>query len=53
VIFHDKTLLDIAQARPTSLAALGRVSGVGQGKLDRYGPAVLEVVKRGGEAEAA
>ncbi|WP_158916262.1 DNA helicase RecQ [Caulobacter sp. S45] len=53
VIFHDKTLLDIANARPRTLAALGEVSGVGQGKLDRYGAAVLEVVKRGGEAEAA
>jgi ATP-dependent DNA helicase RecQ len=45
VIFHDKTLLDIARARPASLAALGKASGVGQGKLDRYGPAVLEVVQ--------
>ncbi len=45
VIFHDKTLLDIARARPTTLAALGHASGVGQGKLDRYGAAVLEVVK--------
>ena len=46
VIFHDKTLLDIAHARPASLAVLGKVSGVGQGKLDRYGDAVLEVVRR-------
>ncbi|HZZ31185.1 MAG TPA: DNA helicase RecQ [Phenylobacterium sp.] len=53
VIFHDKTLLDIAHARPATLAALGQVSGVGQGKLDRYGPAVLEVVKRCEAAEAA
>jgi ATP-dependent DNA helicase RecQ len=53
VIFHDKTLLDIAQARPGSLAALGQVSGVGQGKLDRYGKAVLEVVRLSNEAEAA
>ena len=45
VIFHDRTLLEIAQSRPASLARLGQVSGVGQGKLDRYGPAVLEVVR--------
>ena len=45
VIFHDKTLLDIARVRPATLGALGKASGVGQGKLDRYGPAVLDVVK--------
>jgi ATP-dependent DNA helicase RecQ len=45
VIFHDKTLLDIARAKPSTLAALGKASGVGQGKLDRYGQAVLEVVR--------
>ena len=48
VIFHDKTLLEIAQNRPANLARLGEVSGVGQGKLDRYGPAVLEVVRGAG-----
>jgi ATP-dependent DNA helicase RecQ len=46
VIFHDKTLLDIARVRPSSPAALGAVSGVGQAKQDRYGAAVLEVVRR-------
>jgi ATP-dependent DNA helicase RecQ len=45
VIFHDKTLLDIARVRPATLDALGRASGVGQGKLDRYGAAVLDVVR--------
>jgi ATP-dependent DNA helicase RecQ len=46
VIFHDKTLLEIASLRPGDLGALGAVSGVGQGKLDRYGEAVLDVVRR-------
>ena len=45
VIFHDRTLLEIAQTRPSDLARLGGVNGVGQGKLDRYGTAVLEVVR--------
>jgi ATP-dependent DNA helicase RecQ len=45
VIFHDKTLLDIAQGRPGSLAALAAVAGVGEGKLERYGEAVLRVVR--------
>jgi len=45
VIFHDKTLLDIAAARPTSLASLAKTGGVGQGKLERYGEAVLAVAR--------
>jgi ATP-dependent DNA helicase RecQ len=45
VIFHDRTLAEIADARPGSLAALGDVGGVGQAKLDRYGAAVLEIVR--------
>ncbi len=45
VIFHDRTLLDIALAEPGSLDALSRVPGVGQGKLDRYGAAVLAALE--------
>lgn len=41
VIFHDATLRTIALERPASLDALGRVSGVGFGKLQAYGEAVL------------
>ncbi len=44
VIFHDQTLVDIAKARPHTLAELSTINGVGQGKLDRYGEAVLETV---------
>ena len=45
VIFHDRTLAEIADARPGSLAALAKVGGVGQAKLDRYGDAVLGIVR--------
>ena len=45
VIFHDRTLAEIAQVRPVSQGALEQISGVGEGKLARYGLAVLEVVK--------
>ena len=45
VIFHDRTLTEIAAARPGSRAALERIAGVGEGKLARYGEAVLEVVR--------
>ena len=49
VIFHDRTLMEIAGTRPAGRAALERINGVGEGKLARYGEAVLEVV-RGFEA---
>ena len=45
VIFHDRTLAEIARLRPAGLSALGAVSGVGEGKLARYGEAVLEVLQ--------
>jgi ATP-dependent DNA helicase RecQ len=44
VIFHDQTLADIARARPRDRSTLSAVGGVGVGKLERYGAAVLEVV---------
>jgi ATP-dependent DNA helicase RecQ len=48
VIFHDSTLREIAAARPTSLAELGQVQGVGAAKLERYGEAMLGVVRSHG-----
>jgi ATP-dependent DNA helicase RecQ len=47
VIFHDKTLADIARTRPVSIADLARVSGVGPAKLERYGDAVLAAMRNG------
>ncbi|MGI5205391.1 DNA helicase RecQ [Spirillospora sp. CA-108201] len=44
VIFHDATLREIATALPTSLAELGRVNGVGENKLAKYGDQVLETL---------
>ncbi|MEO8083393.1 MAG: DNA helicase RecQ [Ardenticatenales bacterium] len=45
VIFHDKTLLAMAARRPTTTAALGGLSGVGEVKLERYGEAFLDVIR--------
>ena len=45
VIFHDRTLAEIAQSRPTSRAALERINGVGEAKLAHYGAAVMGVVE--------
>ncbi|WP_238365674.1 DNA helicase RecQ [Mesobacterium pallidum] len=49
VIFNDRTLIEMAETRPTSLDAMARISGVGAKKLERYGDAFLAVI--GGEAE--
>jgi ATP-dependent DNA helicase RecQ len=44
VIFQDRTLAEIAAARPRTLDQLGAIPGVGRTKLERYGAAVLKVV---------
>ena len=44
VIFHDRTLIELAAARPSSRAEMANVPGVGEAKLDRYGPAFLSVI---------
>ncbi len=47
VVFHDRTLIEIAARQPTTLPELAAVTGVGQAKLDRYGEAVLAVLSSG------
>ncbi|MEM6531752.1 MAG: DNA helicase RecQ [Myxococcota bacterium] len=44
VIFHDKTLVDMALLQPRSLDEMAMVSGVGARKLERYGSAFLAVL---------
>jgi DNA helicase-2/ATP-dependent DNA helicase PcrA len=44
VIAHDSTLAAIAAARPTTLAGLRRVKGMGPAKLEKYGDGILEVL---------
>ncbi len=53
VIFHDRTLLEIAHARPATLAALRALSGVGQAKLDRYGAPILALLRSAARDSAA
>jgi ATP-dependent DNA helicase RecQ len=45
VIFHDRTLAEIAAARPADMDALGALGGIGAKKLERYGPALLELLR--------
>ncbi len=44
VVFHDRTLTELAARRPSDLVELGALPGIGRAKLDRYGKDLLEIV---------
>jgi ATP-dependent DNA helicase RecQ len=44
MIFHDATLKDMLDYKPSSLTSFGNISGVGQKKLDQYGAEFLAVL---------
>ncbi len=46
VIFHDRTLVELARRRPSSMSELLSVPGVGATKRDRYGQDLIQVVRR-------
>jgi len=46
-VFSDKTLMEIARARPQTSDDLLEVSGVGPGKLAKYGEDVLKITGEG------
>ncbi|MEA3195422.1 MAG: ATP-dependent helicase RecQ [Betaproteobacteria bacterium] len=45
VVFHDSTLSAIASARPRDIETLSAIGGIGVKKLERYGPALLRLLK--------
>ena len=45
VILHDSTLAELARRRPRALADLAGVPGIGARKLERYGDALLGVIR--------
>ena len=45
VIFPDRSLAEMSRVKPTTLAALGGVHGVGQAKLVQYGDEFLGVIR--------
>jgi ATP-dependent DNA helicase RecQ len=47
VIFHDRTLKEMAVLKPDSLSALSQINGVGEHKLILYGKLFLEEIKSG------
>jgi ATP-dependent DNA helicase RecQ len=44
VVFHDRTLNELAARRPADLVALQELPGIGRSKLDRYGQALLDII---------
>jgi ATP-dependent DNA helicase RecQ len=44
VVFHDRTLTELAARRPADLVELEALPGIGRSKLDRYGEALLEIL---------
>ncbi|MGB2199834.1 MAG: DNA helicase RecQ [Pseudooceanicola atlanticus] len=49
IIFNDRTLIEMAEARPADLDGMARISGVGAKKLETYGAIFLAVLT--GETE--
>jgi len=45
VIFSDKTLIEMAEVKPTTPAHMLNISGIGDVKVQRYGDAFLNVLK--------
>ena len=46
VVMHDTTLDEICRVRPTALAGLLGVSGIGERKAELYGAQILDVLRR-------
>ncbi len=44
MVFHDKTLTELASRKPADLTQLEAVPGIGPSKLDRYGAALLQLL---------
>ena len=46
VVMHDTTIDQICRMRPSSIAGLLQITGIGQRKAELYGRQILEVLKR-------
>lgn len=46
-VFHDRTLIELAERRPRDLDAMSSVHGVGAAKLTKFGPRFLEAIAEG------
>ena len=48
MVFTDQTLRDAAVARPQTLRQLGAIRGIGDVKLEQFGPDMLAIIRRQG-----
>jgi len=46
VIFHDSTISEMVQFRPTDLKEFSKLNGVGQRKLERYAHHFIAVIEK-------
>jgi len=53
VVLHDTTLNEIARIRPSSIAELLTITGIGERKADTYGQRILAALRRYAEGERA
>ncbi len=47
VIFHDKTLIELAKSRPQSFEEMLEINGIGESKLKKFGQTLLDVILKG------
>jgi ATP-dependent DNA helicase RecQ len=52
VIWHDRTLMELAERRPQTLDALSDITGLGTSKIKRYGKALIETIAAHGAVAA-
>ncbi len=45
VLFYDTTLRELASIRPTTRAALGRITGINEKKMTEFGEALLVIIQ--------
>ncbi len=48
VILHDKTLRELAEARPVSHGLLAGITGMGSAKIEHYGEELLQLIRSEG-----
>ncbi len=44
VIFHDKTLIELAKVRPQSFEEMLEINGIGESKLKKFGQTLMDVI---------
>jgi len=47
IVFHDKTLIEMAIKKPENTDDMGQILGVGKSKLDKYGDQFLTAIAEG------